>query len=112
MTMKKKSRVSRAIIAKARRVLEFAEKRAKEVANQMELSNALYTPNGMVSVTFPTEAERGAFFKTKEYDRVVELIVGLPRPPLSGEVIEIRIPPPENGKPKRRKPRGALATRR
>lgn len=92
MKTKKKRPVSRTIIAKARKVLKFAEKLAKEVKNDMDFRNALYTPNGMVSVTFPTQAERAAFFKTKEYDKLIDLIVSLPPPPLSDEVIEFPIP--------------------
>jgi hypothetical protein len=83
-------------------VLAFAEKRATEVTTSTELSNALFAPDGMATLTFPTEAERGAFLKTKEYDRIVELRLSLPRPPLKDEVIEIRIPPSENGKKERR----------
>jgi hypothetical protein len=100
MAAKKKTPVSRAVVAKARKVLEFAKQRAREVQNQMELNNALYTPRGMVSISFPTEAERAAFFKTKEFDQILALMVGLPDPPLSDEVIEIRIPPAVNGKSK------------
>ena len=102
MATKKKAKVSRAIVAKAREVLAFAEKRANEVANEMELSNSLFTPGGMGSVSFTTEAERGAFLKTREYDRIIKLLVSLPPPPPTGEVIEMRIPPSENGKKKRR----------
>ena len=63
----------------------------------MEMRNALFTPRGMVSINFPTQAERVAFFKTKEYGQIRALIVGLPEPPLSDEVIEIRIPRSVNG---------------
>lgn len=97
MTAKKKSKVSRTIVAKARKVLEFAEKRAKEVPTEMELANALYTKDGMVSVTFPTQAERHAFSQTKEYDQLVKLLISMPPPPLLDEIYEIRIPPLENG---------------
>lgn len=90
-TTRKKTPVSRAIVAKAQKVLKFAEKLVQEVQNDMEFINALYTPKGMVSVTFPTQAERTAFFKTKEYDRLIDLIVSLPPPPLSDEVIEFPV---------------------
>jgi hypothetical protein len=102
MAAKKRATITRAIVAKARKVLEFAQQRAREVHNRHELSNALYTTGGFASVTFPTESERNAFCKTKEYDQIVELIVSLPDPPLSDEVIVIRIPPSENGKRRKR----------
>ena len=89
MTVKKKPTMTRATVAKARKVLRLAEKRAKEVTNSMELCNALYTPNGIVSTTFPTEAERRAFAKTKEHDQLIKLIASMPSPPPSGEVIDV-----------------------
>jgi hypothetical protein len=98
---KKKTKLSASVTAKARKVLEFAQQRAKVVKNQMELSNELYTPNGFVSRTFPTDDERHAFFKTKEYKQIVKIVVSMPPPPLLDEVYEIRIPPSENGKKKR-----------
>jgi hypothetical protein len=100
MTTKRKTRVSPSIVAKGRKVLKFARQRAKEVSNRMELRNALYTPDGMLTVTFPTREERRAFFQTSEYDKLIELLVSMPEPPLSDEVYEIRIPPFENGKKK------------
>ncbi len=100
MTTKKKPKVSRAIVAKARKVLKFAQEQAKQVSNRYELANALYTPDGMVLRLFPTREERSAYFKTKEYKQIVDLIISLPRPPLSDEVYEIRIPPLENGRKK------------
>lgn len=113
MNAPKRTKTSRAIVAKARKVLAFARKRAGEVQNRMELRNALYTPGAIVPATFPTEAERKAFSKTKEYDQLVALLVSMPPPPLSDEVIEIRIPPAENGKKKRAaRPRTPSAARR
>ena len=102
MAVTKKPALSRAFIAKARKVLEFAKQRATEVPNRMELRNALFTPAGMVSVTFPTEAERRAFFRTKEAEQIRTLIINLPEPPLSDEVIVIRVPFALNGKSRKR----------
>lgn len=101
MKAKTKTKVSAAVTAKARKVLKFAQERAKVVNNEMELSNELYTPNGFVSKTFPTVEERHAFFKTKEYKQIVKLIISLPPPPLLDEVYEFPFPRSENGKKKR-----------
>lgn len=84
MVAKKKPKVSRKIVAKAKQVLAFAEQRAKEVADWMELSNALFSPGGQATTAFATEAERGAFCKTEEYKRILALLDGLPSPPVKG----------------------------
>jgi hypothetical protein len=88
MVVKKKSKVSKSVIAKARQVLEFAEQRAKEVPDWMELSNALFSVDGKATVLFPTEAERTAFSKTQEYKRILALMNTLPSPPVK-EVIDL-----------------------
>jgi hypothetical protein len=56
MPAKKKPPVSRKIVVKARRLLEFAERRAQDAADWMELSNTLFGPGGKATLAFPTEA--------------------------------------------------------
>jgi hypothetical protein len=82
MPAKKKSQVSRKVVAKARQVLEFAERRAQDAADWMELSNTLFGPGGKATLAFPTEAERTAFCKTAEYKRILALMDRLPAPPV------------------------------
>ena len=48
----------------------------------MELSNALFAPNGKATEAFPTPAERTAFCKTAEYKQILALMDRLPSPPL------------------------------
>jgi hypothetical protein len=85
---KKAPSVSRGIRAKARAVLAFAEQRAAEAADWLELSNALFGPGGKATVAFPTERERTAFCKTPEYKRLLALMDRLPAPPVK-EVVEL-----------------------
>ncbi len=98
MATKTRTKPNRVIVAKARKALAFAQQRAREVKNRVELANALYTPTGFLSITFPTEAERIAYSRTKEREQILKLLASLPDPPPSDEVIVIRIPPSENGK--------------
>jgi hypothetical protein len=84
----KKLNVSPRIVAKARQVLEFAESRASEATDWMELSNALFAPDGKATEVFPTPAERTAFCKTAEYKKVLALMNQLPSPPVQ-EVIDL-----------------------
>ncbi len=88
MPVKKKADVSKAIIAKARRVLEFAEQRASQAADWMEVSNALFAPDGEATRAFTDEAERTAFSKTAEYKRILALLDRLPAPPVQ-EIIDL-----------------------
>lgn len=86
MAVKKKLKVSPRVIAKARQVLAFAQERAARAAHFMELSNALFAPDGKATELFPTEAERTAFCRTQEYKRILALMDTLPRPAASGFV--------------------------
>jgi hypothetical protein len=86
MAVKKKPKVSRKIIAKAREVLAFAEKRAGEVADRFELWNSLYSPAGKATLLFETEAERIAYSKTKEYKQILALMDRLPSPPVKEHI--------------------------
>jgi hypothetical protein len=88
MAAKKAAAVSPRIRAKARQVLEFAEQRARETVDWLELSNALFGPGGKATVAFPTERERTAFCKTEEYKRLLALMDRLPAPPVK-EVVEL-----------------------
>jgi hypothetical protein len=84
MRTKKKLKVSPAI--RAREVLAFAEERAKTAANSAEFSNSLYAPGGKASESFPTERERAAFMRTKEYRRILALEAKLPNGPHLGTI--------------------------
>jgi HicB-like protein involved in pilus formation len=80
MRPKTKPKASKQIAAKARQVLEFAESRAKEVADWLELHFALFGVDGKATELFPTEADRSAFLRTAEYKRLLALMDTLPRP--------------------------------
>src|SRR5438552_547605 len=86
MAAKKKTKMRSGILAKARQVLEFAERCAAKAADRAEFRNALFTPNGKASLLFPTEAERTAFCRTKEYKRILALMDKLPPPPVKGVI--------------------------
>ena len=88
MAVKNKPQVSRKIVAKAREVLAFAEQRATEVADNMELFNDLYSPTGKATLLFETEAERTAFSKTREYKQILALMDRLPTPPVK-EIVDL-----------------------
>lgn len=68
------------ITAKARQVLEFAERRAKESRDWLDLHFAVFGVGGKATEVFANEAERAAFLKTPEYKRLLALIERLPRP--------------------------------
>jgi hypothetical protein len=85
---RKKAQVSRRIVARAREILAFAEQRAREAADWMELSNALFSPNGKATLAFTTEEERTAFSKTQEYKRILALLDTLPSPPVQ-EIVDL-----------------------
>lgn len=82
----KKPRVSRRIVAKAREVLAFAEQRARQAADWMELSNAWFSPDGKATLVLRTEKERTEVCKTPEYERILEQLDTLPSPPVKGIV--------------------------
>ena len=74
MAAKKNVQVSRRIIAKAREVLTFAEDRADQAADWLELHHALFGLDGQATTAFPTEAERTAFSKTEEFKQLLALM--------------------------------------
>jgi len=88
MATNKKAKVSRQIAAKARQVLEFAEQRASEAADWVELSNALFGVGGKATLAFTNEAERTAFCRTAEYKRLLALMDRLPAPPVK-EIVDL-----------------------
>ena len=88
MLAKKKPKLSRQIVAKARQVLEFAEQRANQAADWMELSNAVFGVGGKATVAFSTEAERTAFCRTDEYNRLLALMDRLPSPRVK-EIVDL-----------------------
>jgi hypothetical protein len=65
---------------KAHQVLEFAEQRAKQAADWVELHNALFGLGGKATELFTTESERTAFAQTKECKRIFALLDNLPSP--------------------------------
>jgi hypothetical protein len=88
MPAKKKPTINSRIAAKAREVLEFAEERARAAADWMELSNALFAPDGKATQAFPSPAERTAFGKTAEYKQILALLDRLPTPAVK-EVLDL-----------------------
>ncbi len=80
MTAKTKSKASKPITDKARHLLQFAESRAKEVADWLELHFALFGVDGKATELFATESERSAFLRSAEYQRILALMDTLPRP--------------------------------
>ena len=84
MTVKKMSNDKR-LAAKAREVLEFAERRAKKAKDWLEVHRGLLD---MTSKLFVTPAERTAFYRTKEYRRILALLNRLPYP----DVDESKLP--------------------
>ena len=92
MPAKKNPKAGRNIVARARQVLEFAEQLADKKADWLELSNALFAPNGKATLAFATEAERAAFSRTEEYKQILALMDRLPAPPSRKSSI-LRPPP-------------------
>jgi hypothetical protein len=80
MKMKTQPMVTKEIMAKAKQVLKFAESRAKEAADWLELHFALFGVGGIANDLFTTETERTAFCRTVEYKRLLSLMDTLPRP--------------------------------
>ena len=80
MPAKKRARVTGKVRARARQLLAFAEERAAQAADWVELHNALFGLGGKATALFPTEAERAALSRTPEYKRVLALLDGLPAP--------------------------------
>jgi hypothetical protein len=88
MPTKRKTTSSRALTAKARQVLAFAQKKAKQVADWVELHFSLFAVDGKATDLFATEAERAAFLRTAEYKQILALFKDLPSPEVK-ETIEL-----------------------
>jgi len=59
----------------ANRVLKRARDLAGSVETWADLSNALFNPkDGLLTTSFPTQAEREAFLKTKQHQKIRELL--------------------------------------
>jgi hypothetical protein len=86
MRAKKNGKLSAAIVARAQQTLRFAEQRAKDASDWVELENALFGLGGKATELFRTQPERTAFCRTKEYKRILALMDGLPHPPVKGFV--------------------------
>jgi hypothetical protein len=67
-------------------VPEFAQQRSAKAADWIELSNALFGMGGKATELFPTESERTAFCRTKEYKQILALMDTLPHPAVKGFV--------------------------
>ena len=69
---------SRDMTGRAARVLHEARKLAARVESWADFSNALYDPDhGLVTRIFSTLPERRAFFRTREYREIDDLLSGL-----------------------------------
>jgi hypothetical protein len=79
MAAQKTSRVAE-VAAKARALLEFAEQRAQQAADWVELHNALFGLGGKATELLTTESDRTAFARTAECKRIFALLDGLPPP--------------------------------
>jgi hypothetical protein len=84
MAATQKAKVPRQIAAKAQRLLEFAERRAKQTSDWLELHFAIYGVGGKANELFTTQSERTAFARTPQYKRLLELMDSLPRPASKG----------------------------
>lgn len=80
MLARKKPKLNPKIVAKAQRVLEFAEHQAREVNDWVELQNALFGVGGKATELFTNETERTAFCRTKQYKQILALMDTLPTP--------------------------------
>jgi len=80
MAARKKTTISRGVLAKARQLLAFAEERAAHAADCVELHNALFGLGGKATELLTTESERTAFTQTAECKQIFALLDRLPPP--------------------------------
>jgi hypothetical protein len=85
----KKKRVSARMAALARQILAFAEERARQATDWVELHNALFGMGGKATELLKTESDRTAFSQTKECQRIFALLDSLPAPAIKefGELL-------------------------
>jgi hypothetical protein len=81
---KKTQRVGKRFQAKARQVLAFAEERARQAADWVELHNALFGLGGKATELLTTELERTAFAQTAWCKQFLALLDRLPAPAVKG----------------------------
>ncbi len=77
---KRKTKTSGSVLVTARQLLAFAEKRARQAADWVELHNALFGLGGKATQLLTTESERTAFARTAECKRILALLDDLPAP--------------------------------
>jgi hypothetical protein len=65
--------------AKAQKALRIANELAKEAMSSVDFHNAFFGIGGKFGELFPTLAERRAFAKTREYQKILELRTELSR---------------------------------
>ena len=80
MAARKKTKPSAEVLARAKQLLAFAEERAGQAADWVELHNALFGLGGKANELFATESERTAFSQTAECKRLFALLDRLPAP--------------------------------
>lgn len=80
MVAKKSAQVRGTIAARANLLLEFAERRAQQSSDWVDLHNALFGIGGKATELFPTESERAAFIRTQECRRIFAMLNRLPKP--------------------------------
>ena len=80
MAARKKTTASRKVLAKARQLLAFAEERAGQATDWIDLHNALFGLGGKATELLTTESERTAFTQTAECKRIFALLDRLPSP--------------------------------
>ncbi len=68
------------VAAKTRQVLEFAQQRAGQAADWVELHNAVFGIGGKATELFTTESERTAFSRTAVCKSIFALMDTLPPP--------------------------------
>ncbi len=80
----------RSIAARAREAETFARGLRDQGKNWLEAHNALYGLGGKCATLFPTRADRTAFAKTPEHERISALLNELSDPPAGGAVQPLR----------------------
>jgi len=68
------------LAVKARQLLEFAEQRASQATDWVELHNALFGIGGKATELLATESQRTAFARTEECKRIFALLDSLHPP--------------------------------
>jgi len=64
---------------KAQEALAIAKELAKEAKSSVDFHNAFFGIGGRLGELFPSRAERNAFFRSPEYEKIFELRAALRR---------------------------------